>query len=133
MSKRTNSSDEVPPAKRSRRPAGFRLTRTAPVPSQPSSSANSSLFVTITQPDKRRGILQAQNRVLPSTHGRTSSSSSSPSPSEAQLPIEPIEPNTEIPDEPELIPQAQQQTVKPKRKRNMTNAVHYPLQFSYLN
>ena len=122
MSKRTNSSSEVPPAKCSRRPAGFHQTRTAPVPaSQPTSSANTSLFVTISQPDKQRGILQAQNRVLTSTHGPTTSSSSS---SEAQLPIEP---NTEIRDKP--IPQAQQPTVKPKRKRNMTNAVGYPLNF----
>lgn len=126
MSKRTNSSNEIPPPKRSRKPAGFRLARPPPVSSQPSntnSSSGTSLFVTVNQPEEGRGTLQAQNRLLTSTQGP----STSPSPEfHAQLPIEP---STEFQDSDEPIQnqdeQIQQQTDKPKRKRYMTNAVCY--------
>ena len=65
MSKHLSSSKEEPLPKRPRRkPAGFRLARPAP---DPAPSSNTSLFVTVSQPDERRGILQAQNRVLFST------------------------------------------------------------------
>jgi hypothetical protein len=132
MTKRTDASNEVPPAKRSRRAPGFHLARPAPIPSesQPSSSSTTSLFVTVSQSDERPGTLTAQNRVLTSTHGPSTSSSTSPSSLEALLP-QAIEPDTEIQDEPIIqgdpIPQVQQpDTVKPKRKRNTTNAVCYP-------
>ena len=129
MSKRTNSTIEIPPAKRSRRPAGFRVARPPPVSLQPSASTSTSrsLFVTVNQPDEQRGgVLEAQNRVLTSTQ----SSSTSPSQeSHVQLPIVPNTEfqDTQIQDEPIPIhePIVQQQTGKPKRKRNMTNAVCY--------
>ena len=128
MSKRTNSPIEIPPAKRSRRPAGFRVARPLPVSSQPgtSSSTSRSLFVTVNHPDEQRGILEAQNRVLTST---ISTQGSSTSPSQESLLIEP---NTEFQDIPQIQDESipiheplQQETVKPKRKRNLTNAVCY--------
>jgi hypothetical protein len=130
MSKRTNSSTEIPPPKRSRRPAGFRVARPAPVSSQPSSSTIRSLFVTVNQPDEQRGNLEAQNRVLLTSTASTQGSSTSPSQeSHVQLPTEP---NTEFQDIPQIqdepIP-IHEPTVKPKRKRNMTNAVCYWLSF----
>lgn len=132
MSKRTKSSNEVPPAKRSRKAPGFRLARSAPISSESqltTSRSSTSLFVTVSQSDERPGTLQVQNRVLASTLGPSTSSSSSTSSLDAQLPRI-VEPNTEIQDEPIIqdkpIPQVQQQTVKPKRKRNTTNAVRCP-------
>lgn len=123
MSKRINSSIEIPPAKRSRRPAGFRVARPPPVSSQPSTSTSRSLFVTVNQPDEQRGTLEAQNRVLTSTTSTQGSSTLPSQESHAQLPIEP---NTEFQDIPQIQDEPiQQQTVKPKRKRNMTNAVCY--------
>lgn len=126
MTKRTNASNEVPPAKRSRRAPGFRLARPASIPSesQPSTSTSTSLFVTVNQSDERPGTLTAQNRLLASTHGPSTSTSSSPSSLEGLLPHA-FEPDTEIQDEP--IPQLQQpeETIKPKRKRNTTIAVRY--------
>ena len=128
MSKQTNSSIEIPPAKHSRRPAGFRVAHPLPVSSQPgtSSTTSRSLFVTVNHPDEQSGILEAQNRVLTST---TSTQGSSTSPSQESLPIEP---NTEFQDIPQIQDESiliheplQQETVKPKRKRNLTNAVCY--------
>ena len=127
MSKRTNSSNEVPPPKRSRRPAGFHLARPVPVSMQPSTSTSStSLFVTVSQPDEQHGILEAQNRVLTSTQTNQDLSTSSSPMSHAQLPIEP---NTELLDEPIQIQDEplQSEKVKPKRKRDTTNAVSYIL------
>lgn len=121
MSKRSNDSKEAPPAKRYRKPAGFRLAR--PCPSQPSTSlsSNTSVFVTVSQPDERRGALQAQTRILPSHQGSsvptidpTTSSTSSPPP------VEPVTGSSVEHTPPE---QDSEQTVKPKRKRYTTNAV----------
>jgi hypothetical protein len=121
MSKRSSSLNEVPPAKRSRRAAGFRLARAGPVSAEPSTSSSStSLFVTVSQPQEGRGTLQAQNRVLPSTQDSSATSSKV---TNAQ-PV--FDRDTEAyhdetiqnPEDPLL-----QQTPKPKRKRNMTNAV----------
>jgi hypothetical protein len=98
MSKRTNSSNEIPPPKRPRKPAGFRLARPAPVSSQPSnSSISTSLFITVSQPEERCGTLQVQNRLLTSTQGP----STSPLPESQSQP--PIEPNTEFQDSDEPI------------------------------
>ena len=132
MLKRTNSSNEVPPAKRSRRLAGFHLARTASASvSSQSSSGSTSLFITVSQSDERCGILRAQNRVLASAHGPSTSPSSLSLEPHSQLPIDPS--TAEIQDDPipqdEPIHQEQQQTVKPKRKRNTTNAVCSPPNF----
>ena len=120
MTKRTNSSKEIPPAKRSRRRAGFRLARPVPDSSQPSgtqASTSTSLFVTVRQPDEQRGLLEAQNRVLTSTQ----ESHAEPS----------IEPHTDFQDESIRIQNEpiQEDTVNPKRKRNTTNAVCCPPNF----
>ena len=139
MAKRTNSSDDVPPTKRIRKAPGFRLARSAPIPSESNkSNSSTSLFVTVNPSDERRGTLQAQNRVLATSHGPSTSGSSLPSSLEAQ-PLQAFEPNTEIQDEPiaqledEQLEEPQpQETVKPKRKRNTTNAVCCPPNFSRL-
>lgn len=130
MSKRLSSSNKEPLPKRSRRkPAGFRLARPAPDPTQPPSS-NTSLFITVSQPDERRGILQAQNRVLFST----------PVPSDVNTPNSSTQPLTLPPDSPHTTESVkpyddtqnidpsspeERQTSKIKRKRNTTNAVCY--------
>ena len=105
----------TPLVKRTRRQPGFRLARPAPV--QPSSSSNSSLFVTVRQPDEQRGILQAQNRILSSIPDPSISTQDISPPSlslEYDTPqdVEDVESNVEIQD-------------KPKRKRYTTNAVSY--------
>lgn len=140
MSKRLSSSNEGPLPKRShRQPAGFRLARPPPdasQASQPTSSSDTSLFVTVSQPDERRNVLQAQNRVLFSTPGPSvvptpdSSTPSSNPPSESHTTAS-VEQYSEPQDEP--APQEQQQTGKPKRKRNTTNAVGYHLLILSLN
>jgi hypothetical protein len=66
MSKRPGSSNNLNPPKRQRKPAGFRAARSTSalqVPDQSSSALNSSLFITITQPDKC-GTLNTQGRIL---------------------------------------------------------------------
>ena len=127
MSKWSNSSNGIPPAKHSCMPAGFRVARPAPVSSEPSTTTSTSrtLFVTVNQPDEQRGIFEAQNRVLTSTTSTQGSSTSPSQKSHVQLPIEPNT-GTEFQDIPQNQDEAiQQQTVKPKRKRNMTNAACY--------
>jgi hypothetical protein len=101
------------------------LARPPPVSSQPTTSTTSrSLFVTVNQPDEQRGILEAQNRVLTST---TSTQGPSTSPSQSNTEFQDI---PQIEDEPIPIHEPiQQQNIKPKRKRNMTNAVCYCLNF----
>jgi len=132
MSKRPNSPNEAPPVKRTRLRPGFRLARSAPVASQSTSSSIGSLFITVNQPDERRGILQAQNRILPSVPATSIaatpdlSSPLQPSTLESNVPP-PSESNTDPEDQP--VPQGEEQTVKPKRKRNTKNAVCYSLNF----
>jgi hypothetical protein len=123
MSKRPSSTDEMPLAKRSRTKPGFRMARPAPlaVSSQPSSSSNTSLFVTVKRPDEQRGgILQAQNRILSSAPDPPASTPdiSTPSLSPEYDTSLPVETDTEI-----------QLEDKPKRKRNTTNAVSYITSF----
>lgn len=128
MSKRLGSSNEEPLPKRSRRkPAGFRLARPAP---ESTASSNTSLFVTVTQPDQRRGILQAENRVLFSMP--VPSVVDTPNTSTQPLTLPPDSPGTTESVEPYNDPQniepgspEQLQTSKIKRKRNTTNAVCY--------
>ena len=129
--------NELPPAKCSCRMPGFHLAWSAPISSESqltTSRTSTSLFVTVSQSDERPGTVQAQNRLLPSSHGPFIASSSSPSSLEAQLP-QVTEPSTEIQDEPIIqdkpIPQVQQEMIKPKRKRNITNAVCCPPGFLF--
>ena len=127
MSKRSNTSKEALPAKRTRLALGFRLARPPPqaTPSQPTHPGNTSLFITVNQPDERRGILQAQHRVLSSTFGDPAETSTPNSPvppppptlEDSALPFELID-DTQNP----TVPQ-EELTVKPKRKRYTTNAV----------
>ena len=127
MLKRSNSLNGIPPAKRSRMPAGFHVARFAPVSLRPSTTTSTSrtLFVMVNQPDKQCGIFEVQNRVLTSTTSTQGSSTSPSQKSHVQLPVEPNT-GTEFQDIPQNQDEPiQQQTVKPKRKRNMTNAVCY--------
>lgn len=73
MSKRTNLSSDSNPTKRARRPAGFRAARppSAPTPASTASgsastlpSLNTSVFVTVRQPEEPRGALKRHTRVL---------------------------------------------------------------------
>lgn len=131
MSKRQSSSNEL--SRIPKRQRGFRRARPAPSSSQPTDpSSNTSLFITVSQPDERRGILQARHRVLPSTSGPSVvptpdlSTSFLSYASDSQT-TESVDLNSGIQDNP--APQ-EQQTVKPKRKRNTTNAVCYYLPIS---
>jgi hypothetical protein len=126
MSKRANSSENEPRAKRSRLPAGFRLARSVPTGSQPSSSSNSSLFVTVSANSRRRGALTGESRLIPSTP----QSSEPPSSSITQPPSDP-QPAADDHEEHigtqveagEMPPPETEATAKPKRKRYTTNAV----------
>lgn len=127
MSKRPNSPNEAPPIKRIRLRPGFRLARPDPVASQATPPLNTSLFVTVSQPDERRGILQAQNRILSSTPAAQVAASDlstppPPSTSESDVPPPP-EPDIDIQDQP--APQGEEQTVNPTRKRNTATIVCY--------
>ncbi|KIJ90576.1 hypothetical protein K443DRAFT_35778, partial [Laccaria amethystina LaAM-08-1] len=57
MSKRPGSSTESNAPKRQRKPAGFRAARPPSALPGASSSSNSALFVTVTQPDERQSPL----------------------------------------------------------------------------
>lgn len=128
MSKRQNSSNEVPPTKRSRKAAGFRLARPLPGSSQPSVSSNASLFVTVKQVDELRGTkLTGESRVLSNTpepiidiEARNEGSSDS----HAQNEHTQVEsgPHTA---EPWTEPQVEPLSTKRKRKRFTKNAVHH--------
>jgi hypothetical protein len=117
MTKRPNSPNAAPPPKRSRKPAGFRVARRPPTNSQtPSgSSANSSLFITVSQPDERRVTLEANSRVISSAS--TQSQPPSISPEAEQWNDSTCNSGAEIGPPPE------QEPVKPKRKRKTKNTV----------
>jgi hypothetical protein len=127
MSKRASSSKNEPQAKRTRLPAGFRLARPVPSGSQPSSSSNSSLFVTVSANSRRRGALTGENRLIPSTLN----SSEPPSSSVAQPPVDsqPAAPDdheghsgTQV-EAGEMPPPETEANAKSKRKRYTTTAV----------
>lgn len=116
MTKRPNSPNAAPPPKRSRPPAGFHVARHPPTSSQPSTpSANSSVFVTVSQPDERRGTLAANTRVISSTQAQA------PSPS-ISAKAEQWNDNA-VNSGADIGPPAEQEPVKPKRKRKTKNAV----------
>ena len=116
MTKHPNSPNLVPPPKRSRKPAGFRVAQRPPPNSQtPSSScSNSSLFVTVSQPDELCVSITAKTRVLSSTQDQ-------PPPPIVSPEAEPVEQWNESVD---IEPPPEQEPVKPKRKRNTKNMVH---------
>jgi len=122
MSKRENSTENGPCAKRQRLPPGFRLARPVPSSSQQSSSSSSSLFVTVSA---RRGTLTAGNRLLSSTLEPSTPSSDSVS----QPTLDPQAAGTndeEVPDEAEageLLALDTETASKPKRKRFTKNSV----------
>ena len=118
MSKRENSTQNGPRAKRQRLPPGFRLARPVPSSSQESSSSSSSLFVTVSASARRRGNLTAGNRLLPSTiESSTPSSDSVSQPNDEEVP-----PADEA-EAGELPAQDTETASKPKRKRFTKNVV----------
>jgi hypothetical protein len=115
MSKRANSSQNGPQAKRTRLPSGFRLAR-PPLSSQPASSSNSSLFITVNANSHRRGTLTGESHLIPSTLGISEQPLgmvSDPQPAES----DDLEGHGEMP-----VPEIDA-TAKPKRKRHTTNSV----------
>jgi len=123
MSKRQNTSSSAAAlnVKRSRKAAGFRLARPAtPDASQPTTSSNSSLFVTVAQNEGRAGFL-ARSRVITSdleTVEPTLSTYSLIQDPSNEMPLDDL-----IPDGPEAASVTQEATEEPKRKRQTTNYV----------
>ena len=114
MTKRPISPNAAPPPKRSRKPAGFRLARRPPTNSQTPSSTNTSLFVTVSQPDEQRVTLEASNRVISSAQSQPSISAEA----------EQWNDSTGISGaDSEIGPPPEQEPMKPKRKRKTKNAV----------
>jgi hypothetical protein len=124
MSKRSNPSNDVLPAKRPRKPAGFRLARPRTTSSQPSTlpSPNTSLFITVSQLDDQRGTLRSQNRFLASTQSQSVNPTPEPS-TFSSAPQSDIPLDNEIHEE--TVPPTEQPTIKPKRMRNTTNSVWF--------
>lgn len=134
MSKRANSSGNEPRAKRSRLPAGFRLARPVPADSQPSSSSNSSLFVTVSANSHRRGALTGESRFIASSRqsSEPSTSSTAQPPSDPQpAALDDLEGHSDTQVEAgEMPPPETEAAAKPKRKRYTTNAVRNKFNFS---
>jgi hypothetical protein len=115
MTKRPNSPNfTAPPPKRSRKPAGFRVARRPPTNSQ-TPSANSSLFVTVSQPDERRVTLEANSRVISSASIQSQPPSISPEAEQCN--------DSTCNSGAEIGPPPEQEPVKPKRKRKTKNTV----------
>jgi hypothetical protein len=115
MTKRPNSPNAAPPPKRSRKPAGFRVAQRPPTDSLTPSSTNSSLFITLSQPDKRRVTLEANTQVI-------SSASTQPQSPSISLDVEQRNDST-CDSSAEIGPLPEQEPVKPKRKRKTKNTV----------
>ena len=114
MTKCPNSPNAAPPPKRSRKPAGFCIARRPPINTQ-TPSANSSIFVTVSQLDKQHVTLEANIQVISSAS--TQSQPPSNSPEAGQWNDSTCNSGTETGPPPE------QEPVKPKRKRKTKNAV----------
>ena len=115
MTKRPHSPGAALPPKRSRKPSGFRIARPPPTSSQPSTLSNSSLFVTVSQPDDRRGTVITQPRIIASTSSpSTTTSTSSANVSKPEIVTESTA---------EFGPTPEPPAVKPKRKRKTKNTV----------
>jgi hypothetical protein len=117
MKKRPHSPTAALPSKRSRKPIGFRLARPSPMNSQPSALSNSSLFITLSQPDERRVTVASQPRIIASTSSPSMTTSTSANVSEPEIMTESTA---------ELEPTPEPQFVKPKRNRKTKNAVFIP-------
>jgi hypothetical protein len=116
MSKRPGTSSNLNnPPKRARKPAGFRVARpTSSLPDQSSSASNSSLFITITQSDKR-GILNTQGSIV----------SNDPTTTEPVSELQnndPVDLSTPFHDS---LPVEEVLDSEPKRKRETKNSVRY--------
>lgn len=128
MSKRQNSSDEVPVTKRSRKAAGFRLARPVPA-SQPSASSNASLFITVMQVEERRGILKSRllSNNAPGPTIDTEAWNDGGSDSHAQNEADTLCQAESVSHMAETAPQVEPLSTKHKRKRFTKNAVHHLL------
>jgi hypothetical protein len=120
MSKRPGSATEANhPPKRARKPAGFRVARSTSVLQQapgPSSSSNSTLFITV---NKRRGNLkEGQTRVFSNTP-------EPPAHSDLPEPAVDIRHDDTLPLDEESPPVVESPDSKPKRKRYTKNVVSY--------
>ena len=114
MSKWSNTLKEAPPVKCTRLAPGFRLARPPQAThSQPTQPVNTSLFVTVNQPDEWCGVLQAQHRVLSLTSGPPAETSN----------VEDSASLLEVIDDQNPTRPQEELTVKPKRKRYTTTAV----------
>jgi hypothetical protein len=114
MTKRPHSPGAALPPKRSRKPSGFRVARPPPTNSQPSTLSNSSLFITVSQPDERRVTVTTQSRIIASTSSPSTATSTSANVSEPEIVTESTA---------EVEPTPEPQFVKPKRKRKTKNTV----------
>lgn len=121
MSKRPGSATEANPPKRTRNPAGFRAARsTSALQANPS---NSTLFVTVSQPNERRGILKAQTRIFHNSPEPPASSSTLATPSNAPEPAVDTQLDDILDPSPESPSVVDVPDPNPKRKRNTKNAV----------
>ena len=115
MTKRSSSLNAAPPPKCSRKPTGFCVAQPPPTNSQQSS--NSSLFITICQPDERRVTLKAQTWVLASTPDLSTISTNNPEPEVEQW-------NDSLNLGADAVPTTEPELMKPKRQRKTRNTVH---------
>jgi hypothetical protein len=131
MSKRPGSATEANPPKRTRKPAGFRAARATSA--LQANSFNSTLFVTVTQPNERGGTLKAQSRIFsdapeppaPSSNPAPSSPSSTPA-THPNLPEPAIDTqHDDALDTLDPLAEIEVSDPKPKRKRYTKNAVSY--------
>jgi hypothetical protein len=121
MSKRPGSTTEANPSKRARKPAGFRAARS--ISTLQTNTSNSSLFVTVTQPNERRGILKARTRIFHNSPEPPASSSTPDTHSNAPKPAV----DTQYDDISDPLPESpsvvEVPDPNPKRKRHTKNAV----------
>ena len=120
MSKRPGLSSNPNPPKRPRKPAGFHIARsTSALPDQSISASNSSLFITITQPDKH-GTLNTQGRILSNAREHSVPSSISATDLNAALELQ----NDDAVDSTSFLNSPQVELPdKPKRARQTKNSV----------
>lgn len=114
MTKRPHSPGAALPPKRSRKPSGFCIAQPPPTNSQPSTLSNSSLFITVSQPDEQRVTVTTQSRIIASTSSPSTTTSTSANVSEPEIVTESTA---------EVEPTPEPQFVKLKRKRKRKNTV----------
>ena len=113
MTKCPNLSNTAPPPKCTWKPAGFRIAQ-QPINSQ-TPSANSFIFITVSQPDEQRVTLEANSQLISSAS--TQSQPPSISPEAEQWNDSTCNSGTKTGPTPE------QEPVKPKKKRKRKNVV----------